>query len=114
LFIAAALIFSLGIFSFTDVHSVSAIPGNDNFASAIVINPAALPYSVSLDNSGATTEGGEATIACSKPTEGSMWWSFTPTVSGSYQIDTFGSAAPADDTHPRRVYGVSGERADDG
>ncbi|MFN8528688.1 MAG: hypothetical protein U0670_08770 [Anaerolineae bacterium] len=95
---ALVLTLAVGIFSFVDTRAVSAAPTNDNFANAITINPAALPYTLTLDNTGATDEVNERLSLCSSTVTGSLWWNFTPTVSGNYQIDTLGSAVPADDT----------------
>ncbi len=63
-------------------------PANDNFANATVIT--ALPYSNTLDPTGATTEFGEPLPSCGfgQPT-GTIWYAFTPTVSETVTASSF-------------------------
>jgi PKD domain-containing protein len=62
-------------------------PANDDFANASPIN--AVPFSDSFDTSVATVESGEPTPSCGYgQSSGTVWYAFTPSVSGSY------SAAP--------------------
>jgi hypothetical protein len=56
-------------------------PANDDFANATVVG--SLPYSASVDTTGATIEAGEPT-PCYGALLGSVWYAFTPSVSGSY------------------------------
>ena len=65
-------------------------PPNDNFANAAVIDPGTLPFSDSVDASGAATESGEPTPCGGFG--GSVWYSITPTEDGALQVDTAGSA----------------------
>jgi PKD repeat protein len=51
-------------------------PANDDFANAKVI--AALPFSETLDLSGATRDPGQPSAACSQPLKHSVWYTFTP------------------------------------
>ncbi|MEA2621125.1 MAG: hypothetical protein QOH61_35 [Chloroflexota bacterium] len=68
----------------------AAPPGNDDFANATVINYAALPYSTSLNPSGATDEGAEHEQYCGESHD-SLWWRFAPTQTGVFRADTIGS-----------------------
>lgn len=61
-------------------------PANDNFSDATTIG--ALPFSDSVDITGATTESGEPQF-CTAPN--SVWYSFTPTFDGAVRADTVGS-----------------------
>jgi len=61
--------------------SVPQPPGNDNFSNATPI--AALPFSDTVDTTGATLEPGEPTPPCFGPPAGSVWYVFTPATSGS-------------------------------
>jgi PKD domain-containing protein len=57
--------------------SALAVPANDDFASATIIDPAVLPFSDTVDTTGATTEPGEPQ-SCALIDQ-SVWYSFTPT-----------------------------------
>jgi PKD repeat protein len=57
-------------------------PPNDNFADATTFTN--VPFSDSFDMAGATNELGEPTPSCSGPAQGTVWYAFTPTASGSY------------------------------
>ncbi|NYF55783.1 PKD domain-containing protein [Micromonospora purpureochromogenes] len=63
-----------------------AAPGNDDFTAATRVE--SLPYSMTLDTSGATSDGTDPT-GCSN--NGSVWFSYTPTTDTRIQADTFGS-----------------------
>ncbi len=93
--ITFVLLLSFGLLSVVDTHSVSAAPANDNFANAITIDPAALPYDLTQDNTDGTMEVGEPSVIGCRAAK-SLWWNFTPTVSGSYQLDTFSSDVAKD------------------
>jgi hypothetical protein len=62
-----------------------AAPTNDNFASATIINPSALPFSDSVVIDSATLESGEPS-GCYL-TGKSVWYSITPTASGLLRAD---------------------------
>ncbi len=66
----------------------SAVPANDNFANATVI--ASVPYTITQQNGGATTEPGEPLPCGNKGA--TSWWRFTPTVDMQVTADTVGSA----------------------
>jgi PKD repeat protein len=58
-------------------------PSNDNFADATAVDE--LPFSDSVDTAAATVEGGEPTPSCGYgQSAGTVWFSFTPSQSGSY------------------------------
>lgn len=59
-------------------------PANDNFANATPVS--ALPFTDTVNQPiGATLEPGEPAPTCSSSLgTGSVWWSFTPTATGSY------------------------------
>jgi len=72
-------------------------PGNDDFANA---TPASsLPFSDSVDTTAASVEGGEPTPNCGYgQSAGTVWYSFTPSTSGSYSASSsagFGSQLAA-------------------
>jgi hypothetical protein len=69
--------------------AVAAVPANDNFESATIIDPSALPFAESADNSDATTEPGEP-FNCFGLQQ-TIWYVFTPDVSGAYRADLAGS-----------------------
>ena len=69
---------------------LAAPPSNDNFANAKVIAPGSLPYSDSMDPSGATLEGSEVDGDCN-PSHATVWYRFTPSKTGVYRVDTIGS-----------------------
>lgn len=67
-------------------------PSNDNFASALVYSGTSMTISASTIN--ATAEPGEPDSFlgnASFTALRSVWWKYTPTVSGFYQIDCIGS-----------------------
>jgi hypothetical protein len=59
-------------------------PAGDNFANAVVISPAQLPFTDSVDAGAATREADEPFCQNSN----SWWYSFTPTSTGSYTTPT--------------------------
>jgi PKD repeat protein len=62
-------------------------PANDNFVSATAIG--SVPFSDSVDTTAASVEPGEPTPACgSGQSAGTVWYAFTPSVSGSYSAST--------------------------
>lgn len=78
---------------------VKAAVSNDDLANSIAVSPAAFPYSDIVNNTGATTEPLEDNLTdCAGNTTASLWWSFTPAVSASYQINTRGTQPPANTT----------------
>lgn len=73
---------------------VAAAPSNDNFANPVIVAPAALPFSQTVDTATATTEVGEpvdAPVHCAVVGK-TVWYRFTPTASGVYQARTTGSS----------------------
>ena len=66
-------------------------PANDDFANATVIDPSSLPFTDAVDTTGATTEADEPTGGCFY-SEGTVWYSFTPSSSGVFQLDTTASS----------------------
>jgi PKD domain-containing protein len=85
----AAAVLVLGVFAVAPGAAQAAAPTNDNFGSAAVIDPSALPFSDAVDNGQATLESGEQ-LFCTSGSH-TIWYSFTPTTSGVYQVDTNGS-----------------------
>ena len=77
-----------GFFSYStgalalNVQSIPA-PQNDDFANATPVT--SVPFSDSVDTSGASAEAGEPTPSCgSNISGGTVWYAFTPVQSGSY------------------------------
>jgi PKD repeat protein len=69
-------------------------PPNDDFADATAVG--SLPFSGSVDTSGATIESGEPTPSCGYgQSAGSVWYAFTPSQSGSYSASVDGYAQVA-------------------
>ncbi len=66
-------------------------PANDNFANATVIDPSSLPFTDTVDTTQATTEADEPTGGCFY-SEGTVWYSFTPSSSGVFRVDTTASS----------------------
>jgi len=67
---------------------------NDNLVNAVSI-PSTLPFADTLSNAGASTEPGElfAPPECAPVDQGnSIWWSFSPSFTGEYLIETEGSS----------------------
>ena len=69
-------------------------PGNDDFASAT--NIASVPFTVTgLNTTGATTQGWDPWTTCGSsayPRQSrSVWYRYTPAITGTYNLDTFGS-----------------------
>ena len=69
-------------------------PANDDFANAVSV--ASLPYQVSaLDTTGATTQVDDPAHPCGSTTtpkqSRSVWYSFTPSLSAEYNLNTNGS-----------------------
>jgi hypothetical protein len=81
--------------------SVAAVPPppNDDFANATVISPSSLPFSDNESMVASTTEQGEPSPSCgSHPLPNSIWYSFTPSSTGSYTAtmgDPFGYGTEA-------------------
>lgn len=70
--------------------AAAAPPPNDNFGSATVIDQSALPFSQSLAIDEATTEVGESS-QCYWGNSQTVWYSFTPSVSGQYRLTRSGT-----------------------
>jgi hypothetical protein len=68
--------------------TAGAVVANDDFANATAIST--VPYSATVDNTGATLEPGEPP-ACWPPIDNTVWFKFTPAVTGGVSIDTLGS-----------------------
>ncbi len=86
--VLVALLAAAAWLLFAGPRSASAVPLNDNFGSATLI--ASVPYTVSQNNAGATTEAGEPAPCGS--IGATAWWKFTPTVDMNVTADTVGSA----------------------
>jgi PKD domain len=67
-------------------------PANDDFANATVIDASALPFTDITDTAGATSEAGEPQAFCSYYTDGTVWYAFTPSSDGVFQVDTSASS----------------------
>ena len=69
--------------------TAAAVPANDNFASATVLTGTRVSRSTDSTN-GATSEPGESAHA-GVSNGGSIWYSWTPSVSGPVMVTTAGS-----------------------
>jgi chitodextrinase len=81
---------ALGLFALAPGAAQAAVPANDDFANATVIDPAALPFSDVVDNTQATVQSGEHQYCSNAPR--TVWWSFSPATSGVYSVDMNGSS----------------------
>jgi hypothetical protein len=77
------------IFGLLAVRAVAA-PANDSFSGASAL-PAALPVTATVDLTGATTESNEPVIDGGGST---VWWNWTPAVSGWVKISAGGAGNP--------------------
>jgi hypothetical protein len=68
----------------------AAPPPNDNFAAATVVDPGALPFSDTVDNSQASTEPGEPIYCLYTPR--TVWYAITPSSSGLLRADMAGTS----------------------
>jgi PKD domain len=87
--ILRALIVSTGVLalSLASAPEANAQPGNDEFANATVIDGTALPFSDTLDTTGATTEAGEPSGGC--PYQGgTVWYAITPSSDIVFRVNT--------------------------
>jgi hypothetical protein len=66
----------------------AATPSNDNFADRTAIT--ALPFTDAQDTTDATEEADEPRPRCADIAK-SVWYEFTPSTDGVFQVDTFGS-----------------------
>ena len=88
----AGIVLGVALMSLTTpTMATAAPPANDEFLTATVIHPAALPFNDTVDNTEATKEPGEPERCITSPVERTIWYSFTPDASALYQADTFGS-----------------------
>ena len=69
-------------------EAASTVP-NDNRASATAIG--SLPYTSSISTVGATLESGEPVSTCGSGNAATVWFKYTPTATGNFEIDTLGS-----------------------
>jgi hypothetical protein len=71
-------------------------PANDTCATATVINPASLPFADSVD-ARASNDGADSDSTCNSGTVGrfGIWYQFTPTASGSYDMAEAGTTDTA-------------------
>ena len=83
--------YGIGTPSFTMALSAVPPPANDDFDSPIVIG--ALPYTHTQDVKGATTATDDPAFGCAggKQNSLSVWYRYTPTVSGTLLLDNSGS-----------------------
>ena len=70
--------------------SALAQPANDDFANAVVIDPATLPATVNGTNVDATGETGDPSGGTGSAVN-TVWWEVTPAADGALNVDTFGS-----------------------
>ena len=82
-----------GVVFLTLARPALATPGNDLFANASVVG--AVPFTDTLSTVGATTEPLENINPCAS-IGATVWYRFTPSASGVYRADTFGSAGGMD------------------
>jgi hypothetical protein len=68
------------------VTVMAAVPGNDTFANATVIDPSGLPYSDTASITEATTEGETVPCGSFNSVAQSVWWAITPTTSGTLRV----------------------------
>ena len=66
-------------------------PANDDFANATVIDASSLPFTDTVDTTEATTEADEPPSGCLY-SGGTVWYSFTPSSSGVFRVDTSASS----------------------
>jgi hypothetical protein len=78
----------LAVVALASPLSAAAAPADDDFANATPIST--VPYSTTVDNTGATLEPGEPQT-CGTPIDNTVWFKFTPAVTGGVSIDTLGS-----------------------
>ncbi|MBN4047467.1 hypothetical protein JYT71_00515 [Acidimicrobiaceae bacterium AH-315-P05] len=72
--VAGALLFS------ADIAMAQEAPENDVFAEAVVIDPADLPFTDSVDTTGATSDEDDTEAGCPAPVvDATVWYSITPT-----------------------------------
>ena len=69
-------------------------PRNDLLENVVVIDPAALPFTDSVDMSGATSDSDDATLGCDPPFGASIWYSITPTTDERMLLSGFGTDFP--------------------
>jgi len=79
----------LGV-SILNVTQLPSVPANDNIASAKAIT--SLPFTEALDTRSASVENGEPGQCTYSVVNNSVWYRFTPSESGNYQIDALGSS----------------------
>lgn len=92
------------VLSAATLGTAAAPPINDTCATASPISPVGLPYQVVLDTTGANNDIGDPVIPCTSLTPNkSVWYTFTPTVSDTYRIETAGTT-PADYSPVISVY----------
>lgn len=65
---------------------LAAAPGNDSLANATAIDPSALPYTDSASIAEATSEGESVPCGGYSNVAQSVWWSITPTASGTLRV----------------------------
>ncbi|MBZ0275845.1 MAG: hypothetical protein K8I60_06855, partial [Anaerolineae bacterium] len=72
------------------MRALAAVPANDNFANALIVN--SLPLTDSGDTTAATLETGEAVPTCGLNSSFTVWYAFTPALTTNYVISTAGSS----------------------
>ncbi len=81
----AVAVLAVALFALAPGTASAAVPANDNFASAQAIDPSSLPFSDSVDITGATMESGEPS-GCYFAGK-TIWYSITPTADGTLRTD---------------------------
>ena len=89
----AVAVLALGLFALAPGTASAAVPANDNFSTATMIDPSSLPFSDAVTIDDATLEGGEPS-GCYVAGK-SIWYSITPTADGTLRAD-IGSSSFSD------------------
>ena len=87
---AAVAVLLLGLFALAPGTARAAVPANDDFANATIVDQSSLPFNDSVDITDATLESGEPT-GCYFGGK-SIWYSITPTSDAVLRADIGGSS----------------------
>jgi hypothetical protein len=77
-----------------EAEDAAEAPRNDLLENVVVIDPAALPFTDSVDTSGATSDSDDPTLGCDPPWDASIWYSITPTSDERMLLSGFGTDYP--------------------
>lgn len=93
----SSLVLAAGLWGPASESASAQVPANDTFANATVIS--SLPFSKTLDTTGATTDADDAEVAAacgySGPAAASVWFAYSPATDQLVAIDTSGSSYSA-------------------